>query len=90
MPGIYAGIWYKEELDFIENRRGGFSLRHKGYHFITERRYNSTVNWVCNKSSSSASRCPARCVTQGHQMIKFSKRKHNHDAVYKVKEVEFQ
>ncbi|KXJ75202.1 hypothetical protein RP20_CCG012176 [Aedes albopictus] len=43
MPGIYAGIWYKEELDFIENRRGGFSLRHKGYHFITERRYNNRV-----------------------------------------------
>lgn len=81
---IYPDMWYERELQFIENRRGGFSLKYRGYLFTTERRYNNTVNWVCNKNSNSKLRCPARCVTQGNRMIKFGKRRHNHGAVYGV------
>ncbi|XP_054726144.1 uncharacterized protein LOC129236014 [Anastrepha obliqua] len=46
--------------------------------YTAERRYNSTVNWVCSKNSCHILRCPARCVTAGQNSIKLSRRSHNH------------
>lgn len=66
----------------MPNRRGGLNLIFNGYLYTSERRYNSTVNWVCNKNSNLNLKCPARCVTSGEQSIKLSKKLHNHQPIY--------
>lgn len=63
------------------NRRGGINLMCNGYLYTTERKYNKSINWVCNKNSNSRLRCPARCITSGKQMIKFGQRLHNHEPI---------
>lgn len=76
------GVWTHTQLQFVHNRRGGLNLVHNGYLYTAERKYNSTVNWVCNKNSNLRLKCPARCVTAGDNSIKLSKKYHNHDLVY--------
>lgn len=76
------GIWITTECQYVPNRRGGFNLIFNGYLYTSERRYNNTVNWVCNKNSNVNLRCPARCVTSGQNSIKLSKKLHNHRPVY--------
>ncbi|XP_054086076.1 uncharacterized protein LOC128921786 [Zeugodacus cucurbitae] len=49
--------------------------------YTAERRYNSTINWVCSKNSSHTLRCPARCITSGQSNIKLSQRCHNHSPI---------
>ncbi|KRF78292.1 uncharacterized protein pre-mod(mdg4)-X [Drosophila virilis] len=50
--------------------------------YTVERKYLTTINWVCTKNSNVKIRCPARCVTtagsSGRNSIKLSHRKHNH------------
>lgn len=67
-------------MEFHRNRRGGMNLVYNGYMYSMERNYQSTINWVCNKNSNSALKCPARCVTSNNT-IKLSKKQHNHDPV---------
>lgn len=76
------GIWHRTRFDFLQNRRGGLNLIYQGYLYTAERKYNSTVNWVCNKNSNMHLKCPARCVTAGDNSIKLSKKAHNHLPVY--------
>ncbi|XP_037029119.1 modifier of mdg4 isoform X26 [Bradysia coprophila] len=77
------GVWINTQFNYIQNRRGGLNLIYDGYLYTSERKYNSTVNWVCNKNSNLHLKCPARCVTSGESSIKLSKKKHNHDPIYK-------
>lgn len=72
------GVWLKDKLKFVRNRRGKLNLIYDGYFYIAKRKFNSTVNWVCNKSSNTKLRCPARCVTAGENAIKLGRRPHNH------------
>ncbi|XP_064550552.1 uncharacterized protein pre-mod(mdg4)-X [Drosophila montana] len=49
--------------------------------YTVERKYLTTINWVCTKNSNVKIRCPARCVTtagSSRNSIKLSHRKHNH------------
>lgn len=71
----------KANLRFIKNRRGGTNLAYNGFLYTAERKYKTTINWVCNKNSNSMLRCPARCVTSNNT-IKLSKKDHNHDRAY--------
>lgn len=76
------GVWTTTTFNYVPNRRGGLNLIHNGYLYTTERKYNSTVNWVCNKNSNMALKCPARCVTAGEHSIKLSKKPHNHEPIF--------
>lgn len=80
-----TGIWLNDKYTFIRNRRGGMNLIYKGFLYTAERKYNSTINWICNKNSNTTLRCPARCVTAGENAIKFGHKRHNHEAVTAVK-----
>ncbi|KAL9893483.1 uncharacterized protein ACN427_007581, partial [Glossina fuscipes fuscipes] len=71
---LKTGAWLEHSLTFVPNRRGGLNLIYKGYLYTAERRYHSTINWVCNKNSNTSIRCPARCVTADFTII----RKHHH------------
>ncbi|KRG02416.1 PREDICTED: uncharacterized protein LOC108615780 [Drosophila arizonae] len=46
--------------------------------YTVERKYLTTINWVCAKNGNVKLRCPARCVTNSNRSIKLSHRKHNH------------
>lgn len=81
-----SGVWLDENYTFVPNRRGGLSLIYKGFLYTAERKYNSTINWVCNKNSNTSLRCPARCVTAGENNIKLGRKQHNHEAVITKKE----
>lgn len=75
---------YKDvHLRFLPNRRGGMNLEHNGFLYTVERKYKSTINWVCNKNSNAQLRCPARCVTTDGQ-IRLSLKPHNHEAMFWV------
>lgn len=76
------GVWIHTDFNYLPNRRGGLNLVFNGFLYTSERRYNSTVNWVCNKNSNLHLKCPARCVTSGDKSIKLSKKLHNHDPIY--------
>lgn len=76
------GVWINTNFNYLPNRRGGLNLIFNGYLYTSERRYHSTVNWVCNKNSNLHLKCPARCVTSGEQSIKLSKKLHNHEPIY--------
>ncbi|XP_055385051.1 uncharacterized protein LOC129614473 [Condylostylus longicornis] len=76
-----TGVWLDCLYEFMPNRRGGLNLIFNGYLYTVERKYNSTINWVCNKNSNSSLRCPARCVTAGDNAIKLSQKLHNHEPV---------
>ncbi|XP_055905413.1 uncharacterized protein LOC129940912, partial [Eupeodes corollae] len=76
-----GGIWLDTNYQYLPNRRGGLNLIYNGYLYTAERKYNSTVNWVCNKNSNSQLKCPARCVTSGNNTIKLSRKQHNHEPV---------
>lgn len=56
------------------------NLIYKGFLYTAERKYNTTINWICNKNSNTSLRCPARCVTAGENAIKLGRRTHNHKA----------
>lgn len=73
---------FKEvNLKYIPNRRGGMNLAYNGFLYTVERKYKSTINWVCNKNSNTILRCPARCVTTDDR-IRLSQKPHNHNALY--------
>lgn len=57
-----------------------------GFLYSVERRYQSTVNWVCNKNSNSSLKCPARCVTSSDEKIKLGRKLHNHEPQYRTLE----
>ncbi|XP_069962014.1 uncharacterized protein [Bactrocera oleae] len=73
--------WIAANFQFKRNRRGGLNLLYHGYMYTAERRYNSTINWVCSRNSSLTLRCPARCITAGQSNIKLSQRCHNHSPI---------
>lgn len=77
------GVWLETKYNFMPNRRGGLNLIFNGYLYTAERKYNSTINWVCNKNSNVNLKCPARCVTAGNNSIKLSRKLHNHEPVLK-------
>lgn len=76
------GVWMNVPFSYLPNRRGGQNLVFNGYLYTSERKYNTTINWVCNKNSNLHLKCPARCVTSGDSSIKLSKKLHNHEAIY--------
>lgn len=76
------GVWIHTDFNYLPNRRGGLNLVFNGFLYTSERRYNSTVNWVCNKNSNLHLKCPARCVTSGDKSIKLSKKLHNHEPIF--------
>lgn len=76
------GVWITTNFNYMPNRRGGLNLIYAGYLYTSERKYNSTVNWVCNKNSNLNLKCPARCVTSGEHSIKLSKKMHNHEPIF--------
>ncbi|XP_059219161.1 uncharacterized protein LOC106083495 [Stomoxys calcitrans] len=78
------GVWLEDKYTFARNRRGGLNLIYHGYLYTAERRYNATVNWVCNKNSNTSLRCPARCVTAGQNTIKLGLIKRNRFENYTV------
>jgi len=78
-------IWLQRNYKLVANRRGGQNLLYNGHMYTVERKYLTTINWVCTKNSNARLRCPARCVTGGNRSIKLSRRIHNHPAnQYKV------
>lgn len=82
---VRTGIWLNDKYTFVRNRRGGMNLIYKGYLYTAERKYNTTINWICNKNSNTTLRCPARCVTAGENAIKLGRRPHNHKASANIK-----
>lgn len=78
----FEPMYRKVNLKFIPNRRGGMNLLYNGFMYSAERKYKTTTNWVCNKNSNTALKCPARCVTS-NDTIKLSRKEHNHKPILK-------
>ncbi|TDG44617.1 hypothetical protein AWZ03_008938 [Drosophila navojoa] len=59
----------------VANRRGGQNLLYNGHMYTVERKYLTTINWVCAKNGNVKLRCPARCVTNSNRSIKLTARR---------------
>ncbi|XP_055594855.1 modifier of mdg4-like isoform X28 [Uranotaenia lowii] len=71
-------VWYSFPLTYVMNRRGTMNLHFRGYIYIQKKRYDRTINWVCNKSNNSQLACKARVSTEGNSKIRFGVKLHNH------------
>lgn len=88
-PTLILHVLFADRFKLVVNRRGGRNLLYRGHMYSVERKYMSSVNWVCSKNSNVRQRCPARCITTSTGSIKLSHRKHNHPRAPRCSQLQF-
>lgn len=68
---------------FVRNRKGGINLLYGGFVYRKKAEYKNTTNWVCAKAPTRDCNnrlilCYGRCVTDGGNRVRLSKKGHNH------------
>lgn len=63
-------------LEFIKSEKGKEMLVHRHYVYTFEREINNKTLWRCEYQIKK--KCPGRAHTSNDEVIKLSKREHNH------------